>query len=202
MIRTVIFDIGDVLINVDWSRFCLEKGYDELMTRKLAKATKESVYWDEYDRGVWSDEKIVEHFITLAPELEEDIRFLCKNLRGLCRRQEYAIPWIKEVQEKGYQVLVLSNFSERALIDCAEAMDFLKYVDGGILSFREKLIKPDPQIYRLLMEKYQIRKGEAVFLDDRKENIIAAEKEGIYGIQVMNHEQAYRDLNRFLDESK
>ena len=52
------------------------------------------------------------------------------------------------------------------------------------------------------MEKYQIRKGEAVFLDDRKENIIAAEKEGIYGIQVMNHEQAYRDLNRFLDESK
>lgn len=201
MIRTVIFDIGDVLINVDWRCFCFEKGYDELMTMKLSKATKESIYWDEYDRGVWSDEKIVEHFITLAPELEEDIRFLCKDLHGLCKRREYAIPWIQELKERGYQVLVLSNFSERALNDCAEAMDFLRYVDGGILSFREKLIKPDPRIYRLLMEKYQIRTGEAVFLDDRKENIIAAENEGIYGIQVMNHEQAYRDLNRFLEES-
>ena len=67
---------------------------------------------------------------------------------GIVTRADYAIPWIQKLKSAGYQVLVLSNFSDKVKRDNEDAMDFLEYVDGGILSYRDGVIKPDPAIYR------------------------------------------------------
>ena len=139
MIRTIISDIGNVLSGFTWYDFYKSKGYSEEMVERLAKATVKSDAWKEYDRGVLSEEEILNRFIANDPELEEDLRKTLANVHGIMERYDYAIPWIEELKAKGYQFLVLSNFSRKVLRECWSELDFLPYVDGGILSCQVSL---------------------------------------------------------------
>lgn len=76
-------------------------------------------------------------------------------------------------------------------------MDFLPFMDGGIFSFREHMIKPDPAIYQLLLKNYSLTPSECVFLDDTQENIDVANVLGIHGITFVNLEQAREALATF-----
>lgn len=194
MIKNIIFDIGNVLVAFDYKGFFRSFGYEEEMVERLSKATAEHPVWREIDRGVLPYEEIVDEFVKNDPELETVIRKIFVDLKGLLRRFDYAIPWIKELKEKGYHVYYLSNFSDKAGIDCAETLDFFPYMDGGILSYLEKIIKPDPAIYQLLLKRYDLKPEECVFLDDTEKNILAANKEGIHGIVFKNKEQAIGEL--------
>lgn len=101
MIRTIISDIGNVLSGFIWYDFYKSKGYSEEMVERLAKATVKSDAWKEYDRGVLSEEEILNRFIANDPELEEDLRKTLANVRGIMKRYDYAIPWIEELRAKG-----------------------------------------------------------------------------------------------------
>lgn len=194
MITTIIFDIGNVLADFVWEEHYRSFGYDEETFLRIAKATVKNPAWNEYDRGVLTEEEVLQEFIKSDPGLEDIIRQVLKNKKTMVIRNDYAIPWIKELQGKGYRCLYLSNFSKSAETDCAEALDFIPYMDGGILSYREKVIKPMPEIYQLLIDRYELVPEECVFLDDTVCNLEAAEKFGIHTIHFVNKEQASREL--------
>ena len=194
MIRNIIFDIGNVLTDFRWKEFLEDKGFDEAMVKRIAKASVQSTVWNEIDRGVWSMEELMQTFIRQDPEIEEELRRAYGNITGMVTKRAYAIPWIQELREKGYRVYYLSNFSEKAYEDCADALDFLPYTDGGILSYREKLVKPDPEIYRRLLSRYSLEAQESVFLDDTAMNVEAAERLGIHGICFRTKEQVEEEL--------
>lgn len=194
MIRNIIFDIGNVLTDFRWKEFLEDKGFDEAMVKRIAKASVQSTVWNEIDRGVWSMEELMQAFIRQDPEIEEELRRAYDDITGMVTKRAYAIPWIQELREKGYRVYYLSNFSEKAYEDCADALDFLPYTDGGILSYREKLVKPDPEIYRRLLSRYSLEAQESVFLDDTAMNVEAAERLGIHGICFRTKEQAEEEL--------
>lgn len=196
MIRTIIFDIGNVLAGFDWQNFYKSFGYDEETTKRLGRATVGSEDWKEYDRGCVSDARMVELFVENDPEIEKELRHVLTDFKGLITRYDYAIPWVKRLKQKGYQVLVLSNFSKKALQECWDAMDFLPYTDGGILSYKDKLIKPMPEIYSLLMERYHLKAEECVFLDDTPVNVEGAQKAGMQGIVFENRQQAEEALRQ------
>ena len=194
MIRNIIFDIGNVLTDFRWKEFLEDKGFDEAMVKRIAKASVQSTVWNEIDRGVWSMEELMQAFIRQDPEIEEELRRAYGDITGMVTKRAYAIPWIQELREKGYRVYYLSNFSEKAYEDCADALDFLPYTDGGILSYREQLVKPDPEIYRRLLSRYSLEAQESVFLDDTAMNVEAAERLGIHGICFRTKEQAEEEL--------
>lgn len=196
MIKTVIFDIGNVLAGFDWYNFYKSFGYDEAMVERLAQATSKSEDWKEYDRGCMSDQAIEELFVENDPEIEADIRRVVMDFHGLITRYEYAIDWVKELKGKGYQVLVLSNYSDKAFKECWNALDFLPYVDGGILSFKDKLIKPDPAIYHLILDRYHLKAQECVFIDDTQANVDGARAVGIHALRFENQVQAKEELKK------
>lgn len=194
MIRNIIFDIGNVLTDFRWREFLEDKGFDEGMVERIAKASVQTPIWNEIDRGVWSLEELMQAFIARDPEIEGELRRAYGNITGMVTKREYAIPWIQELHAKGYKVFYLSNFSEKAYVDCADALDFLPYTDGGILSYREKAVKPDPEIYRLLLSRYSLKEEESVFLDDTAANVEAARALGLFGICFRTKEQAEEEL--------
>ena len=196
MIRNIVFDIGNVLTDFRWKDFLADKGFDKEMIRRIAKASVESPLWKEIDRGVWDREQLMEEFVKLDPEIEEEIRRAYDNVHGMVTPRDYAIPWIKELKEKGYKVYYLSNFSDKAYEECADALEFIPYTDGGILSYREQMVKPDPKIYHRLLERYDLNAEECVFLDDLEVNVEAARAEGFSGIVFETKEQAERELVR------
>lgn len=197
MIKTIIFDIGNVLADFTWKEFFEAKGYQGEMLDRIAKATVGNEKWNEYDRGTISDEEIIQSFVESDPEIKDDIIKCLTNVKGIVTRNDYAIPWIQELKQKGYQVLYLSNFSRKAEVECADALDFLPYLDGGILSYQEKVIKPMPEIYQILIDRYRLVPEECIFLDDLEKNLKGAEVFGIHTIQFVNQKQAIRDLKKF-----
>jgi epoxide hydrolase-like predicted phosphatase len=194
-IRTVVLDIGGVLVGFDFREFISGKGNDEEMTERMISATVHSPWWKEYDRGNMSDDEIMDKFCEDAPDIADDIRRTFADIDGLLTRREETIPWIRALKAAGYQILLLSNYSQRALDGCPDANDFLDEVDGGILSFRDHVIKPDHEIYELLMERYDLVPEETVFVDDTPANIDAARELGWYGVVWENRQQVEEDLH-------
>lgn len=193
-IDTVVFDIGNVLTDFAWRKFLKDKGYDDEMVERMASATVLSDDWVEYDKGNLTNEEIVGRFMENDPEIADQLKDAFENIAGIIQKREKTIPWIKALQAAGYKVLYLSNFSSQALEGCPDAMAFLDETDGGILSYTEHVVKPDPRIYHLLEEKYDLVPERTVFIDDTKVNIDAAQKLGWKGIVYRDYQQTISEL--------
>ncbi len=203
MIKTIIFDIGNVLADFNYTGCFKHYTSDEETYYKMVQATVMSPVWNEFDKGVWSDEEILQGFIDNDASIERELRNMFMNLKDIIRQRDYAIPWIQELKQRGYQVFVLSNFPKRIYeIHREDEMRFMEVVDGGILSYREQLVKPDPKIYHLLMKRYHLAPEECLFMDDRKENVLAARKVGWHAIQFFTKEKAVEELEMITKQIK
>ena len=200
MIDTVIFDIGGVLSVLGRMNFYRKFDYPEEYRERLMKDTVLSPWWKEFDRAVMAEEEIIDRFAAEDPEAEKDIRHVMKNINGIVVRAEYAIPWIRDLKERGLRVLYLSNYSEKVLRDCPEVTDFLPETDGGVFSYTCHMIKPEPGIYEQLIGKYALDPGKCVFLDDLQDNLDGAVVFGIHTIRFASYEQARRDLDQLLEK--
>ncbi len=194
MIRSIVFDIGNVLTDFRWREFLQDKGFDRAMVDRIARASVMSPYWNEFDRGEWEQDRIMEEFVKNDPEIERELHIAYDNIKGMVTPRAYAIPWIRELKAKGYGVYYLSNFSHKAYVECADALEFLPFTDGGILSFQDKVIKPEKEIYDLLLSRYGLKAEECVFLDDTLKNVEAARNYGFHGICFETKEQAEEEL--------
>jgi len=198
MIKNVIFDIGNVLTDYRYMDFLGDFGYPDDFCKRLADAIMLSPYWCEFDRHVWSWDKIVDAFVSMDPEIEDDIRRVIKSQKGLVRGMDYAIPWIKELKSKGYGVYYLSNFSLYCREDCDKALNFIPYMDGGVFSFECHMVKPDHDIYEHILEKYGLVAGECVFIDDMAVNIKTATEVGLKTILFETYEGTRSELDKLL----
>ena len=196
MIKNIIFDIGNVLTDFRWEGFLRDKGFDGEMFERIANASVRNPVWAEFDRGVWTDEQIINAFVEAAPELEKELHIAFDDIHGMVTPRDYAIPWLEELKSKGYHVWYLSNFGRKAEVECSECLNFLPVMEGGILSYKDKLIKPDKAIYQLLLDRYGLIAEECVFLDDTLANVEAAESIGIHGIHFLSKEQAEEELRK------
>ena len=194
MIKNIVFDIGNVLTYYTWEKHIRSFGFAEEIYERVVKATVLSPKWNEFDRGVMGDEAVIDLLVSNDPGVEPQIRRMMADVGGLVSRADYAIPWIQELQSRGYRVYYMSNFSFKACRECRHALDFIPYADGGILSCEEKLIKPQPEIYLRLLEKYDLKAEECVFLDDLEANVEAARAQGFEGIVFTDKEAAVSEL--------
>ena len=198
MIRNIIFDIGNVLAGFVWEEFFRSFGFSDEVFEKLADATVRSDFWNEMDRGKLTDDQLLEGFIQNDPSIEKELCQVFENVTDMIRRYDYAIPWLKELKEKGYHVYYISNFAHKAHVECEKALDFLTEMEGGILSYQDRLIKPDPEIYRLLCSRYGLKAEECIFIDDTERNVLAAQKEGMKGLIFHTLEQTKEELDQLL----
>lgn len=134
-IKTVIFDIGNVLANFCWEKFFRSFDLSEEMFQRLAKATVYDSIWDQFDKGVLSEDEMLALFIQKDTEIEPLIRQVFQNISGMIEVYDYTYDWIHELQQKGYQVLILSNFSEK----CYHRIGLYQHTDG---MFQSGIISP------------------------------------------------------------
>lgn len=199
MINTVIFDIGMVLVYFRWKELFADLGFEGEKFDKIAEATVHNSWWNEFDKGLMGVEEVVDKYAQTAPEYGVEIAKIYDYSNQFIEVFDYTDPWIHELKERGYKVYVLSNWSKPAYEANKDThMSFLKEMDGGILSFREGIIKPDRAIYQLLCDRYGINPREAVFLDDNVANITAAKEFGLHAIHFKNYQQAKEELEKYL----
>lgn len=199
-IHTIIFDIGDVLVSSNIEDY-LERDpevpnfiIDELV--KLWFVDK-----DEIDDTLNLEEYKEISIKRMGPEFSKYIPKLFKYNIECVNAFDYTIPMIQDLKSKGYAVYYLSNWSAwtHELLKEAGKFDFLNLMNGGVFSYDAGYRKPDLEIYNILLNKYKIDPKTSIFFDDKKDNIVAANKLGINGYLFDQHDSdlvyyALRDM--------
>lgn len=201
MIKNVIFDLGNVLLDFNWRRLLERLGYEGETLEHIADATVRDNAWNEFDRSALSDEEILASFIANAPELEKEITNFFEHIGGVVEKYAYADEWVDSLKKKGYGVYILSNYPRRTYMQAREQLDFVDRADGAVFSFEVGMIKPELAIYKFLLDKYKLQANECVFIDDKEENLVPARELGITGIQCISRNQVLEDLSQLGVES-
>lgn len=197
MIKNIIFDVGNVLVQVRWNEVMKELGFEGKLLQKVSDATVYSATWSEYDRSSKCDEEILETFIANAPELENEIRLFMENEFKTIRRFDYALDWVRKFKEKGYHCYILSNYPRNTYEKTEHERAYEQFVDGAIYSYQVQMVKPEPEIYQTLLTRYGLVAEECIFMDDNIVNVQMARSLGIHAIQFTTKEQTEGELRTY-----
>ena len=195
MIKNVIFDMGNVLVDFCWEKDLKERGFEGELFERIANATVRNEDWNEFDLANLTHEEIIQNFVDNDPELENEIRFVTEDISGMIKKKPYAEDLINRLHIAGYKVYLLSNFSYEAFTQAADELTYIPLADGAVFSCDVHMIKPYPDIYNHLLSKYNLNAPECVFLDDVERNVEGAEACGIRGIIFKDLEDATYKLN-------
>ena len=183
-VDTLIFDFGSVLLYS--SAFKHLSGLQKRIPKDKFEVVAKCLYTYMHEHSAEDDEqKLLEGFKNaLHPSLREYAEDIMKPLLTSREVFDYSLPLIKSLKSKGYKLYYLSNASKLSykLQTNRDVLNLIKLFDGGIFSFEVECEKPDKKIFTLLLEKYNIEPGKAMFFDDRQENIDAANSLGIQGV--------------------
>jgi 2-haloacid dehalogenase len=196
MINTIVFDLGGVLI--DWN--------PEYVFLKEFRGDREKMNWffenictsewnEQQDAG-YSLERATLERIAIFPEHERLIRMYYGKWEQMLG---YELPGTVDILKKlhqstDYTIYALTNWSGETFPVALQKFHFLSWFEGIVVSGDEKLVKPDPAIYKLLLERYGLDATTCVFIDDRVDNIQAAVDLGFKGIPFSNDQQLHNEL--------
>jgi len=102
------------------------------------------------------------------------------------------------LKKAGFKLYYLSNFPGDIFDEIQNKYEFFRYFDGGIISARVKLSKPDPGIFRLLLKMYSLRPEECIFIDDIAANSDSAVSVGMTGVHLQEDDLLYEVLHERL----
>lgn len=198
MIRNIVFDIGKVLVSYEPEEMMCGLGFTEDEIKIVNKAMFENPLWDESDRGLRTTEEFHQAFLDQDREHADLIQKAYEHIGDAIELLPHAMKWILEMKNRGFHVYILSNYAEYTLEVTRDKLEFLPIMDGIVFSYECKMGKPDAGIYKKLISEFFLEEEETVFIDDHIENIQAAEKLGIHGIQFINFAQARGELDTYL----
>jgi len=193
----VVFDLGGVLI--DWNPRHLYRsvfdGDEAAMERFLAE-----VCTPEWNRGLdagrsWSEAiaELTEQF----PEHSEPIaayRLRWDEMLG--DAVEASVTILAELGERGVRRYALSNWSSETFPIARPRYPFLEWFDGIVISGDVGVTKPDPAIYRYLLDRFGLQPGATAFIDDAEANVAIAADLGMQAIRFEDGPGLRRDLVR------
>ncbi len=188
-IRNVIFDMGQVLLQFTPERIFSPFFPDPEDLSEIIRVIFDSGEWVSIDTGLVSEEKTVESWIRTLPEHEDAIKAMMATwYRGMVP-VEGMEKLVAELKAAGYRCYLLSNTSAR-FFEYAHTVPSLRMMDGYVISAIEQLIKPDPAIFRLTLERFGLRAEESFFVDDNAQNVASAATCGIRSFCFENYDVA------------
>lgn len=172
--KNVVFDLGRVVFAQDPAKSTAE--FKQFFS--YVSLTPMPQFWTDYDMGVLSFEQVAEELATyrgVEPEFAREMITIAIGKQETIRPTEKLID---ELKAAGYKLYVLSNMS-REFIDFLRKQKVYENFDGDVVSCEVGIVKPMPEIYNLLLKRFDLDPAETIFIDDRKENVDAAAAKGI-----------------------
>ena len=172
--KNVVFDLGRVVFAQDPAKSTAE--FKQFFS--YVSLTPMPQFWTDYDMGVLSIDQVAEELAAyrgVEPEFAREMISIAIGKQETIRPTEKLID---ELKAAGYKLYVLSNMS-REFIDFLRKQKVYENFDGDVVSCEVGIVKPMPEIYDLLLKRFELDPAETIFIDDRKENVDAAAATGI-----------------------
>ncbi len=199
MIKNIVFDLGGVLI--DWK--------PEYVYRTIFN-TEEEVRWflDNITTSAWNAlqdkgrpiARANAELIRVYPQWQKEIEaFYGRWTEMLGGEIEETVRILEDLEEMNhYRLFALTNWSHETFPIAWERYDFLDIFRDIVVSGFEKHIKPEPEIYQILLKRNSLKAEECIFIDDNEANIRTGEKLGITSLLFKNADLLRRQLNDIL----
>ena len=174
-IKNIVLDIGGVFF--DDSKKNIEK-----LLGKNCDVIYKLAYGKSFKECLLGNKKVNEHIESLSNYKEfEDLKYILskKNLSKSYPLIITNFEYIKTLKKQGYKLYLLTNITEDSYNYINDLININSIFDGGIYSYQEHIIKPDKRIYNLLINKYNLKRSETLFFDDKDKNVISAINQGI-----------------------
>lgn len=194
MIKNVIFDMGGVLVEWDPSLFLQKFGLnDENDIQIVLNNTMGNKSWIDYDMGFLTYNELLQKCLKTTPSrLQKYTRLFVTKWHTVARPVEGMPEYFRYLQNKGYKIYLLSNAGKN------QPFYFRKFgyknFDGKCVSAYYGIGKPKKEFFEIFLNKFKLKPEECVFIDDREENIVAADKLGIKGILFENTNKLKKEL--------
>ena len=194
-ITSVVFDLGGVLI--DWNPRYVYRDLlddDEQMEWFLTNICTSE--WNAQQDAGRTFEEATAVLLEKHPEHESLIRAYYDRWEDMLAGPIHGtVDILREVRDSTYRLYALTNWSAESFPVARERYDFLQWFEGIIVSGEICMIKPDPQIFEHLAERFDLEPPATVFIDDSAANVDAARTAGYYAIQFQDPGQLRSDLD-------
>ncbi len=194
MYKNIIFDLGNVLLDFNPRDYLKNKISDDKL-EDVFKAVFTSEEWIMLDRGTITEKEAINNIISRNSTYIKEINLAFESWYDILKPIEESINILMSLKKNGYKIYYLSNFHQLAFAEVTKKNSFFELFDGGVVSYEEKLIKPEEDIYKLVLDRYKLNPSETIFIDDTKVNVDAANSIGIKGILFKDSEKLREELN-------
>ena len=202
MIKNIIFDIGNVILQFDVEEIISNFTRKESEKQFIINNIINSPEWLQYsliDTGFISREQAIEIVEDRTNHINDElIEKFWYRYNDYSFINDNVIDIIKELKEKDYKIYLLSNINSHTYNHIKDNKLF-NLVDGYVFSYIEHQVKPYVGIYNTLLERYKLIPRECLFIDDNIKNIKTANELGIQGKKVIpdNFESVVQTLKEY-----
>jgi 2-haloacid dehalogenase len=195
-VTAVVFDLGGVLI--DWDpRYLYRTLFDDEAEMESFLATVTTPEWNLAQDAGRSWAEAVEELAARHPEHRERIEaYWHRWPETLGEAIEPTVAVLAELRERAVRLLALSNWSAETFPLARPRYPFLEWFDGIVISGQERLVKPDPRLFGVLVERHGIEPSTTVFVDDQPRNVEAAAALGFRALRFVDAASLREDLQR------
>ena len=196
MIKNIVFDVGNVI----W------KGNSKSIANYIKIDNEEdiakvSTFFEGFRMMDLDEETVEEHYEKWKDNNKIDNDNYKNQLVNYYKNREFnsgIINLINKLKENNYKVYVLSN-NNKSAINYLKKCEEVKNIDGWVVSYEYKLVKPDEEFFKVLFNKFNLNPEECFFVDDKEKNINAGKKLGMNG-HVLDYEN--NGVNKLIDDLK
>ena len=182
MIRNLVFEIAGVVVDYDPQQYLYRKFNDPELEQLLYSAIFASKQWELLYSGQITRALAERQMLEAAGDCRYEAQMVLDDWRELMTTHLDTVELITALRAAGYHIYYLSNISEDVYELFTRRRRFMQLFEGGIASFSVKMKKPDPEIFKLLLEQYSLTPEETAFIDQDRESIAAAQSLGLTAI--------------------
>ncbi len=193
-----LFDLGGVFFDWDPNHY-FKDIFDKADERKYFLTEVCNNEWNVKQDAGRTIKEAESELIPKFPHYEKEIKMYYKNHRKMIRGTfDLSIKVLKKLKKEHYECFVLSNWSAETFAGMTDDYPFLKLFDGLLISGEDKLMKPDSAIYELAINRFNLNPNETIFIDDKLENIQAAQNLNLLTIHLTDPNKIEYEVNKFL----
>jgi HAD superfamily hydrolase (TIGR01509 family) len=197
-LRNVIFDFGGVLVRWQPEAVIASFYADEPLRARVLEAVIRHPDWIDIDRGTLSESAAIERFAARMGRPAAEMRALMQHIKDSLTPLPDSIALLDELAQRGVPLYGLSNMSAPIFSLLQSRYDHWNHFRGIVISGEVGMVKPEPEIFHHIAERYGLIPGETVFIDDHLPNIESAGRLGFRTIHFADAEHCRRELDTLL----
>jgi HAD superfamily hydrolase (TIGR01509 family) len=198
-IRNVIFDFGGVLVR--WQPEAIIAGFypDEVLRERVRDAVFRHPDWLSLDRGTLSEGVAIERFAARMGRPAAEMQELMRHIKDSLTPVPDTIALLEELVLRGVPVYGLSNMAASVFDHLKGRHEHWGRFRGIVISAEVGLLKPEPEIFHHIAQRYGLVPAESVFIDDHLPNVESAGRLGFRTIHFADARQCRRELDTHMN---